>query len=197
MKIPRSNLYSHELESFIPVTSQSFIDEIETEKREITYLLQWSCIFMTKLYPLIPVKVSFPLFFQNLSLSTFPTPINGLKDSVFKLLILGQLGNGEFLHNASKTKEQHIQNLETKFIFSINCLFCPKLEGNRPWRICICYRIMQFNLFLCFSRASTDGLSVTAQIQSYASYVLNKFMTSLISSTFWASHKDFQISTTS
>ena len=68
---------------------------------------------MAKLSPLIPVKVAFPLFFQSLSLSTFPTLINGLKDSVFKLLILGQLGNGEFLHNASKSKEQHIQNLET------------------------------------------------------------------------------------
>ena len=53
---------------------------------------------MAKLSPLIPVKVAFPLFFQSLSLSTFPTLINGLKDSVFKLLILGQLGNGEFLH---------------------------------------------------------------------------------------------------
>lgn len=152
---------------------------------------------MAKLSPLIPVKVSFPLLFQSLSLSTFPTLINGLKDSVFKHLILGQLRNGKFLHNASKSKEQHFQNLETRLIFSINCLFYPKLEGNRPWRICVCYTIMQFSLFLRFSRACTDGLSVTAQSQSYASYVLNKFMTSLISSTFWASHKDFQISTTS
>lgn len=103
----RSNLCSHELESFIPMKSQSFIDEIETEKREITYLVQQSCVFMAKLSPLIPVKVSFPLFFQSLSLSMFPTLINGLKDSVFKLLILGQLGNGKFLHNASKSKEQH------------------------------------------------------------------------------------------